>query len=123
MTVARLWCVFVTAIGVAATGMSAAQTPPLTPDVPAKFEAPTAANDFVERDVMIPMRDGVKLFTVIIIPKQAKQAPILLTRTPYNAAGHVERHQSPHALARLPEGDEVFIADGYIRVFQDVRGK
>ena len=40
---------------------SAAQTPPLTPDVPPHFAAPTAANDYVKRDVMIPMRDGVKL--------------------------------------------------------------
>ena len=34
-----------------------------------------------------------------------------------------ERNQSPHMLATLPQGDEVFVADGYIRVFQDVRGK
>ena len=120
---ARFFWVFVTMIGVTARGTAAAQTPPLTPDVPAKFEAPTAANDYVERDVMIPMRDGVKLFTVIIIPKQARHAPILLTRTPYNAAARVTRSESTHALARLPEGDEVFVADGYIRAFQDIRGK
>ena len=35
---------------------------------------------------MIPMRDGVKLYTVIAIPKGAKNAPMVLTRTPYNAA-------------------------------------
>jgi uncharacterized protein len=34
---------------------------------------------------MIPMRDGVKLFTVIILAKGTHNAPILLTRTPYNA--------------------------------------
>ena len=34
---------------------------------------------------MIPMRDGVKLHTVILVPKGASGAPILLTRTPYNA--------------------------------------
>jgi uncharacterized protein len=34
---------------------------------------------------MIPMRDGVKLHTVILVPKGAKHAPILLTRTPYSA--------------------------------------
>src|SRR5208282_1963002 len=69
------------------------------------------------------MRDGVKLYTVIVIPKGARNAPIILTRTPYNAAGRAERIRSPHMLATLPEGDEVFVADGYIRVFQDVRGK
>ena len=40
--------------------------------------------------------------------------------TPRNAP---TRTQSPHMLATLPQGDEVFVADGYIRVFQDVRGK
>ena len=72
---------------------------------------------------MIPMRDGVKLYTVIVIPKGARNAPILLTRTPYNASKRMARNDSPHMLAMLPQGDEVFVADGYIRVFQDVRGK
>ena len=69
------------------------------------------------------MRDGVKLYTVIVIPKGAKNAPILFTRTPYDAAHRAARNQSEHMLAILPQGDEVFVADGYIRVFQDVRGK
>jgi putative CocE/NonD family hydrolase len=99
------------------------QTPPLTPDVPAKFAVPASDYDYVKRDVMIPMRDGVRLYTVIVVPKGAKGAPILLTRTPYNAAKRAERNRSPHMLATLPEGDEVFVQDGYIRVFQDVRGK
>jgi uncharacterized protein len=100
-----------------------AQTPPITPDIPAKFNAPTAANDYVRREVMIPMRDGVKLFTVIVVPKGATNAPMILTRTPYDAANRTLRAHSPHMLATLPQGDEVFVADGYIRVFQDVRGK
>jgi putative CocE/NonD family hydrolase len=100
-----------------------AQTPPLTPDIPPKFESNTASFDYVKRDVMIPMRDGVKLHTVIVIPKGATHAPILLTRTPYNASQRATRSRSTHMLATLPQGDEVFVADGYIRVFQDVRGK
>ena len=100
-----------------------AQTPPLTPDVPASFTAPTDAADYVKRVVMIPMRDGVKLYTVIVIKKGTRSAPILLTRTPYNAAGRATRSQSNSMLATLPQGDEVFVADGYIRVFQDIRGK
>ena len=99
------------------------QTSPLTPDIPAKFEFPTASYDYVKRDVMIAMRDGVKLHTVIVIPRGARHAPILLTRTPYNASSRTERSLSPHMLATLPQGDEVFASDGYIRVFQDVRGK
>ncbi len=100
-----------------------AQTSPQTPDIPPHFEEPTAGYDYVKRDVMIPMRDGVKLHTVIVIPRGAKNAPILLTRTPYDASSHAERNRSPRMLAALPQGDEVFVADGYIRVFQDIRGK
>ncbi|MES2445407.1 MAG: CocE/NonD family hydrolase [Pseudomonadota bacterium] len=92
-------------------------------DVPAKFVMPTERNDYERREVMVPMRDGTRLFTVIMLPKGARGAPILLTRTPYNAAGRTRRIDSPHLLAMLPEGDELFVQAGYIRVFQDVRGK
>jgi uncharacterized protein len=100
-----------------------AQTPPLTPDIPARFEAPTTSYDYVKRDVMIAMRDGVKLHTVIVIPKGAKGAPMVLTRTPYNASGRAQRTASSRMLSTLPLADEVFAADGFIRVYQDVRGK
>ncbi len=92
-------------------------------DIPKEFHAPTADQDFIKRDAMIPMRDGVKLYTVIVVPKGAHDAPILLTRTPYNATERTMRSNSTHMLAILPEGDEVFVRAGYIRVFQDVRGK
>ena len=104
-------------------GQAQTQTPPSAPDIPAKFTAPKLARDYEKREVMIPMRDGVKLYTVIVVPNGAKGAPILLTRTPYNAARRTTRAESPRMLATLPEGDEVFVMDGYIRVFQDVRGK
>jgi hypothetical protein len=100
-----------------------AQTSPFTPDVPPKFEAPVAPADYERREVMIPMRDGVKLHTVLLIPHWAKDAPIILTRTPYNASGRAERTRSPHLLATVPQSAEVFAAGGYICVFQDVRGK
>ena len=92
-------------------------------DIPKSFVVPTAGYDYVKREAMIPMRDGVKLFTAILVPKGARNAPILLTRTPYNASKRVARNNSPHMLAALPAGDEVFVQAGYIRVFQDVRGK
>ncbi len=111
------------ALLLSATATQTTQTPPLTPDVPAKFEPPAGAADYTKRVVMIPMRDGAKLYTVIVVPQGASRAPILLTRTPYNAAGRAERSQSTRMLAMLPQGDEVFVADRYIRVFQDVRGK
>ncbi|MGE0360078.1 MAG: CocE/NonD family hydrolase [Vicinamibacterales bacterium] len=110
---------------VAATAVLTAQqqTPVHLPDIPAKFERPTTGFDYEKRVAMIPMRDGVKLYTVIVVPKGAQDAPIVMTRTPYNAAGRTTRAQSASMLATLPQGDEVFVADGYIRVFQDVRGK
>jgi uncharacterized protein len=92
-------------------------------DIPKTFTVPTAGQDYVKREVMIPMRDGVKLHTVIVVPKGAHDAPILLTRTPYNASARTARNNSTHMLAILPQGDEVFVQGGYIRVFQDVRGK
>ena len=52
--------------------------------------------DYVKRDVMIPMRDGVKLHTVIVVPKGAARAPILLTRTPYEATAQTSHAQSAH---------------------------
>ena len=94
-----------------------------TSDIPKSFVAPTAGYDYVKREVLIPMRDGVKLFTVIVVPKGAANAPILLTRTPYDASKRIARSNSPHILAALPAGDDVFVEAGYIRVFQDVRGK
>ena len=98
-------------------------TPYMTPDIATKFEWPKGSYDYVKRVEMIPMRDGVKLYTVMIIPKAAKDAPILLTRTPYNAKGTAERTLSPHAIATGAQVDEPFLEDGYIRVYQDVRGK
>ncbi|WP_342114983.1 CocE/NonD family hydrolase [Pseudoduganella sp. OTU4001] len=99
-----------------------AQTSPMAPDIVAGFEAPQDQADYIKRVVMIPMRDGVKLHTVIVVPKGASKAPIILTRTPYNAAGRAKRNTSPWMQSSLPMGDEVFGRD-FIRVFQDVRGK
>ena len=108
----------------AATTITAQQvTPPLTPDIPSHFDAPTSGYDYVKRDVMVPMRDGVKLHTVIVVPKGARNAPILLTRTPYNASARAQRNRSPYIVSALPLFDELFASDGYIRVYQDVRGK
>src|SRR5262249_1352293 len=98
-------------------------TPPMTPDIPASFVDPRPAADFERRVVMIPMRDGVKLHTVIMLPRGAKRAPIVLTRTPYNADKRTERSSSPSLAASPSQGDGQIVAAGYIRVFQDIRGK
>src|SRR5260370_29510551 len=70
----------------------------LPSETPAKFAPVTASFDHIRRDVMIPMRDGVKLHTVILVPKDAKGAPILLNRTPYNSP-HLTTHAPTPPLA------------------------
>src|SRR5215475_13798026 len=65
-------------------------------ETPASFTPPTAGFDHERREVNIPMRDGVKLFTVILVPKGAKGAPILLTRTPYDADKLTRHAESAH---------------------------
>jgi hypothetical protein len=89
-----------------------------TPDVGKPVDVSRAGDDYERREVKIAMRDGVDLSTVIVVPKGAKGAPMLLTRTPYDAGRRTARAASPSMLATLPQGDEVFVADGYIRVFQ-----
>ncbi|MGY4396558.1 putative CocE/NonD family hydrolase [Sphingomonas sp. UYAg733] len=103
----------------------ATETHTATPggDIPAKFIPPNAQNDYIKREEMIPMRDGAKLYTVIVIPKNATNAPIILTRTPYDAKGRAKRMDSPNMLSTLNLADESFVKAGYIRVYQDIRGK
>src|SRR6266571_55451 len=98
----------------------------LPSETPAKFEPVTASFDHIRRDVMIPMRDSVKLHTVILVPKGAKGAPILLTRTPYNATDLTSHAPSSHLgpiLSSYDNATDVIVEGGYIRVVQDVRGK
>ena len=95
----------------------------LPSDTPDKFEPRKDAFDFVRREEMISMRDGVKLKTVILIPKGAKNAPILLTRTPYNAGKRLSRSESPRMASVVPQMDDTAVSAGYIIAFQDVRGK
>jgi hypothetical protein len=100
--------------------------PALPSETPAKFVPVTDSFEYVKRDVMIPMRDGVKLHTVIIVPKGAKDAPILLTRTPYDASALTSHAESSHLGPILQGYDnptDVIVEGGYIRVVQDVRGK
>jgi putative CocE/NonD family hydrolase len=103
-------------------GPAAIQAAAPVSDIPDKFVQPSQANDYVKREEMIPMRDGVKLYTVIIIPKGAHNAPIVLTRTPYNAKQRAS-NDNPSMLSLLPETDTDFTQAGYIRVYQDIRGK
>ncbi len=112
---------------------SSAQTFPS--ESPQEFKPTNYGFEYERRDVMVAMRDGVKLHTVIIVPKSVidankinpnKRAPILLTRTPYNANELTSHAASSHLGPILHGYDnalEVIIEGGYIRVVQDVRGK
>jgi hypothetical protein len=98
----------------------------LPSETPAMLAPVQTGFDYVKRDVMIPMRDGVKLHTVIVLPKGAKNAPMLLTRTPYSATAQTSQAASAHLgpiLNGYDNATDVIVEGGYIRVVQDVRGK
>ncbi len=95
-------------------------------EIPATFEPRVETFDYVKREVKIPMRDGVKLQTIILIPRGAQRAPMLLTRTPYGATERISRNPSAHLSALIDStdvADDAVVNGGYIRVMQDVRGK
>src|SRR6476619_4459814 len=74
---------------------------------------------YTKQEVSIPMRDGKKLFTAIYAPKDASQPwPILLTRTPYSV-GPYGADKFKTALGP----SSLFQKDGFIFVYQDVRGR
>jgi uncharacterized protein len=129
MTAAVRFALFAVLWTTATVSAQTAQiAPPKTGDdqMAQGFRPPEVPRNYDRRVVMVPMHDGVKLFTVIFVPKGAHDAPIMLTRTPYNAAGHVRKPSAAHArtmIDELPLGDEGFVENGYIRVYQDVRGK
>lgn len=68
-------------------------------------------------EYFIPMRDGVKLFTLVYMPKdRSKTYPILMNRTCYNASGYANFNTHGHP-------SDYLVKDLYILVFQDVRGR
>jgi len=105
---------------------NAPQYPNYPSETPATFQQPTYGMDYARREVMIPMRDGIKLHTVILVPKGAKRAGILLTRTPYSATTLTSNGYSTHlgpTLWGYDNATETIVNGGYIRVVQDIRGK
>ena len=121
-------------IGALSSGNASAQTAPPPPaqypaypsETPATLEPAAYGFDYVQRDVMIPMRDGVKLHTVVLVPRGARRAPILLTRTPYDATELTSHAHSSHLgpiLYGYDNATDVIVEGGYIRAVQDIRGK
>jgi hypothetical protein len=102
------------------------QYPNMPSETPASVSTAQYGANYTRREVMIPMRDGVKLHTVILIPSGAHNAGIVLTRTPYSASVLTTNTHSNHLGASLYGYDnatDVIVEGGYIRVVQDVRGK
>ena len=93
-------------------------------DIPSQFNAPRGEFQYIRREVRIPMRDGAKLYAVLIIPKGAGKFPIMLDRTPYSADKSTERG----GFGPLPENilsplNAELVRAGYIVAVEDVRGK
>src|SRR5690349_20833738 len=122
ITLNKLFLVIIAILSIS-TLVAAQSLPSERPD---KFEPTYEGFDYTRREVMIPMRDGVKLHTVILVPKGARSAPILLTRTPYNATALTSHTNSSHlgpSLEGYDNATDVIVEGGYIRVVQDIRGK
>ncbi len=96
-----------------------AQTPAAAAQTPQMQLAAYIKQNYRKREVLIPMRDGVKLFTSVYEPKaKTEKYPILLSRTPYTV--------SPYGADKFKMSvgpNELFPKEGYIFVYQDVRGR
>jgi putative CocE/NonD family hydrolase len=77
-------------------------------------------DNYTKIERMIPMRDGIKLFTSIYLPKDnSEKHPILLKRTPYSAAPYGENKFGNY----WDTYQRLYFRENYIMVVQDVRGK
>ena len=126
----RVLTPFVLALSVArpsvAQNAKTGQYPSYPSETPSQIQQKTEGFDYDRREVMVPMRDGVKLHTIVLVPKGAKNAPILLTRTPYDADRLTSHTRSSHLgpiLDGYDNATDVIVEGGYIRAVQDVRGK
>jgi putative CocE/NonD family hydrolase len=120
------WSALVTtllALAAAAPAHAEDAVPPSVSEIPARFTPETGSFDFIRRDERVAMRDGVKLRTIVLVPRGAKGAPILLARTPYDANERLARARSPRLAAVVPQMMDTAVEAGYIVAYQDVRGK
>src|SRR5262245_50191359 len=75
--------------------------------------------NYVKAEHLVPMRDGVKLFTIVYTPKdQSQRYPFMLHRTPYGSPPY-----GPDQYRASLGPSAAFAREGFIFVYQDVRGK
>lgn len=114
MKIQRLFGPLILALFVCSLSVLAQPSPQLQAEL-AKY----ITDNYTKREVQIPVRDGVKLFTAIYEPKdKSKKYPILLNRTPYT----VQPYGADKFKGALGP-DFLFAREGYIFVYQDVRGR
>lgn len=104
----------------AAAAVAVAQVPPSTPEQRAAEELRLWIKaNYTKDEFLVPMRDGVRLFTSVYTPKStSEQYPLLLTRTPYTVAPYgIDNYRATLGPS------EKFAREGFIFVYQDVRGK
>ena len=78
-------------------------------------------NNYIKKEIYIPMRDGIKLFTAVYIPKDSsKKHPFLMERTPYSCAPYGENNFDPDLWNTYLKA---YVKENYIMVTQDVRGR
>ncbi|WBX83242.1 CocE/NonD family hydrolase [Sphingosinicella microcystinivorans] len=111
------------ASALAVAALPSAAEPLPASDIPADFKPSDALKDFTIREVQIPMRDGVKLHVNLVIPKGARNAPIIFSRTPYSADKAITGLASNRYALALPVTYAELAAAGYIIAVQDVRGR
>jgi len=86
---------------------------------PGSSDADYVKANYTKYEYQIPMRDGVKLFTSVYVPKdQSKKYPFMMDRTPYSVGPY-----GPDAYKSSLGPSSLFLHDGYIFVYQDVRGR
>jgi putative CocE/NonD family hydrolase len=124
MTVRRFVTALLTsAFALAASAPANAQMPLPTSDIPPGFAPSEDMKDFTIREAEIPMRDGTKLHTNIVIPRGVKNAPIIFSRTPYGADKAITGAPSNRYSMALPTAYAELAGAGYIIVVQDTRGR
>src|SRR5688500_4999190 len=99
---------------------ASAQAPTSTPSELAKY----IRENYAKQEVMITMRDGVRLFTSSYTPeRKSERYPILLNRTPYTVAPYGKDKDGKDQFKTSLGPDPLFAREGYIFVYQDVRGR